>query len=413
MGATFGGDDQPQGTTLTRWLAWTLCFLSLGLLPFALGLAVANRHAAEVWQIVEPQQFFVAVIYSVVGVLIALRRPGNFIGWLFLATGLTASVASLLSHWAVYGLETHPGLPGANAALWLGFAILAWSGFPTFPLLFFPSGHLVGWFTKTVAVVSAIASVTLVSALLTSSIVPPGFPELFDRTPSPFYLGEPIVNPFISVMTLLLCGLAASALLVLRFRRSRGTAREQYKWVVLTLVLVVAVAITDTIVRSEPSSWVKVTGPLFSASIALIPLAMGIAILRYKLWDIDVIISRVLTYGLLTALLLLGFICGVIFFQFLLDPLTGGNDLAVAGSTLLVAALFRPARNRLQRFVDRRFYRRKYDAQQTLQAFSLTARDAVQLDELTGGLTDVVARTVQPEHVSIWLNRLDLRKDQL
>jgi hypothetical protein len=146
--------------------------------------------------------------------------------------------------------------------------------------------------------------------------------------------------------------------------------------------------------------------------VAILPVTIGVAILRHNLYDIDRLINRTLVYGLLTALLLLSFIGSVLLFQFLLSPVTSGNDLAVAGSTLLTVTLFRPVRSRLQDFVDRRFYRRKYDARRTLQSFGVTIRDAVDLDQLTSELTGVVAATIQPEHASIWLSPETAREDQ-
>jgi hypothetical protein len=146
--------------------------------------------------------------------------------------------------------------------------------------------------------------------------------------------------------------------------------------------------------------------------VAVLPVTIGIAILRHNLYDIDRLINRTLVYGGLTMLLGLSFASGIVFLQVIVSPLTGGNDLAVAGSTLLVFALFRPLRHRLQRFVDRRFYRQKYDAQRTLQSFGLTARDAVDLDQLTAELAGVVSTTMQPEHVSLWLRTVPAGKDR-
>jgi hypothetical protein len=195
---------------------------------------------------------------------------------------------------------------------------------------------------------------------------------------------------------------------IVRFRHAQGIERLQIKWFTFVItIVIVAFIISFTWAIDETPVWQVFSAIGWFGALATIifglPAAIGIAILRYRLYEIDQIINRTLVYATLTALLLLGFIGSVILFQFLLDPFTGGNDLAVAGSTLLVAALFRPVRNRIQQFVDRRFYRQKYDAQRILQTFSVTTRDAVDLDQLAEDLTGIVARTIQPEHVSIWV----------
>ena len=198
--------------------------------------------------------------------------------------------------------------------------------------------------------------------------------------------------------------LAAVVATIVRYRRSRGVEREQFKWFAFAAALFALVLIASTIasgVYPEALNAMSIAGLL--AGGAGIPIAVGIAILKYRLYEIDRIINRTLVYGAVTALLAGLYFAIVIGLQAIFSGLTRGNDLAIAGSTLAVAALFRPARRRIQAFVDRRFYRQRYDAQQTLDAFSQRLRDEVDLDQLATDLGAVVHETMQPAHVSLWI----------
>jgi hypothetical protein len=201
-------------------------------------------------------------------------------------------------------------------------------------------------------------------------------------------------------------GLAAVALVV-RFRRARAREREQLKWFAFIGGLAIAslgLALSDSVLPHEADA-VPIFG-WFSALVLLLvglPIATGIAILRHRLYDIDVVINRALVYGALTATLAATYLGSVLVLQLLLEPLTADSGLAVAASTLAVAALFRPARARIQRAVDRRFYRHRYDAQRTFEAFSARLRDQVDLDEVAGELRAVVGETVSPAGMSLWL----------
>ena len=200
---------------------------------------------------------------------------------------------------------------------------------------------------------------------------------------------------------------AAAVALVRRFRAARGVERLQLKWVVFAGAMLAAVFLVGfpTFLFPVPDSVESVRGSAFTLASAGIPVAAGIAILRYRLYDIDVVINRTLVYGSLTATLAAVYLGSVLLLQLALDPVTSGSSLAVAVSTLAVAALFRPARARIQAVVDRRFYRRKYDAAHTLEGFSARMREQVDLDALGGELRSVVAETMQPAHVSLWLRR--------
>ena len=195
--------------------------------------------------------------------------------------------------------------------------------------------------------------------------------------------------------------------MVIRQRRAEGLERLQLRWFTSAVGLVVVLVVAQGMVflRYESGTalppWATVISYLGIVSSAVLPLAVGIAILRYRLYDIDRIINRTLVYGALTAILVLAYVGSVVLLGGLLRPVTGSNDLAVAGSTLAVAALFAPARRRIQAFVDRRFYRSRYDAARTVEAFSARLRDEVDLDTLTRDLQGVVRDTLQPTSVSV------------
>ena len=204
--------------------------------------------------------------------------------------------------------------------------------------------------------------------------------------------------------------LGAAASVIVRLRRSHGVERQQLKWFAYVVVMVVG-GITLASVSSavgDDKAWVQIAGPVgwFTALIGIafgIPGATAIAVLRYRLYDIDVVINRTLVYVGLTASLVASYLGAVLLLQLALGPLTEDNDLAIAGSTLAVAAAFRPLRGRIQGLVDRRFYRHKYDAARTIERFGARLRDEVSLDALSSELRGVVADTMQPAQVSVWL----------
>ena len=211
-----------------------------------------------------------------------------------------------------------------------------------------------------------------------------------------------------AIFLLILCFFVALAALVIRYRRADALDRAQLRWVALggavfLAIYIVSLPLPSSLGTSDDSTAANLITAVSQAAFGALPIAIGYAILRHRLYDIDVVVNRTLVYGALTATLVLAYLGSVLLLELVLRPLTGGSNLAIAGSTLAVAALFRPARTRIQSAVDRRFFRRKYDAARTLERFGARLRDEVALDSLSGELRAVVAETMQPAHVSLWL----------
>jgi hypothetical protein len=343
--------------------------------------------------------------FSVVGALIASRRPDNAIGWIFCAVGLSQGVDVFATQYTEYGLS--PGNSpsfGADVASWLalwayapGFGLLL-----TFLILLYPDGRLPSRRWVPVACFSAAAiGLTFVPvAIVAWGYRGPALTREMWRDVSPsMRLVEQLQG--IGLALAILSALACVVALIRRFRRSSGEERAQLKWFTYTGIVTVAALGTSPFMRLP--QLLDATSALVVS--VLLPTAVAIAILKYRLYDIDLIINRTLVYGALTAVLAGVYAVGVVGLGGAMRSVTGqeGNSLAVAASTLAVAALFRPARSRLQGFIDRRFYRNKYDATKTLESFGSRLRDEVDLDELTGDLLVVVKDTMQPAHASLWL----------
>jgi hypothetical protein len=343
--------------------------------------------------------------FSVFGFLIASRQPRNAIGWIMLGIGLA---------WLVdipFAFAARP--PVYYLALSAGSWVLAIVPIGSFLILLFPDGHLPTprWRPWEWLCAAAMIIPYCLITFFPADFSDQGFPGVSNP------LGVEALRPFlgaifVSIILIPVSFVGCAGALILRLRRSRGQERLQLKWLATAAGMVAAVYLT-AIALSLPfeltSSPIPVwVGWLQLAAVfafLLIPVAVGVAILRYRLYDIDVIINRALVYAALTALLTLAYLAVVTVLQSLFRPLTGESTLAVATSTLATAALFRPARSGVQAFIDRRFYRRKYDAAQTVETFSARLRDEIDLDALTTELVAVVSDAVQPAHVSLWLRR--------
>jgi hypothetical protein len=384
-------------------LAWSVCALSLVLAGFGVAFMVLNHFdleavAAEGAYL---NDLLVAATFPVVGALIASRRPDNVIGWIFSGTGLVVAAILFAGTYGVYGVETNPGsLPASDLAIW--FDSWAWipvfSTIATFLLLLFPDGRLpsqrwrpLAWLTGAGIVLAAVSFALHPEPVTESGVVNPVGLEGAETA-----LVVVGLTGGAAVMVGMVGGVFA---LFRRLRGSRGEERQQLKWFTYAAAVFALLVLGSINVESNVLLGI-------AQAIAIGPglaLAVGIAVLRYRLYDIDVVINRTLVYGSLTALLAGTYFGLVLLFQLALGPLTEGNELAVAVSTLAVAALVRPVRRRIQELVDRRFYRRRYDAERTLTGFAMRLREEVDLGALRAELTGVVAEAMQPAHVSLWL----------
>jgi MFS family permease len=417
---TEGARKQGRGvgrtsTRVAAWLAWSLCVLCVVLAVASLILALLNdRTLGEIFMTSGPSIVTLATLivsFSVVGALIASHRSENLIGWMFLTAAFFYGLLSAGEEYAIYALLTNPGsLPLGAEASWLG----EWIWAPGLGLilvflpLLFPDGHLlsgrwrwVAWLGGlSIGLICVLTSIVLWPERGPALVRPGGFAAEVEEWRSAVldWVQVKLVFPMV-----LVAGLGAVISLFVRFRRARGDERQQIKWFAsaATLTLVWIIVFDQSTLGGLPGVIVALSASLVIASI---PIATGIAILRYRLYDIDRIINRTLVYGSLTAMLVALYFGGIVVLQRLFVLLTGQQStLAVVASTLAIAALFVPLRRRVQGFVDRRFYRSKYDARKTLEAFSAKLRDETDLDTLRDDLVGVVRETMQPAHVSLWL----------
>ena len=352
---------------------------------------------------------FVSTVFGGVGAALVARRPGNAIGWLCLALGLTGTSALAAQAYGTRAVITAPGtLPGGVFATWLA----GWVGTPTYVILtmflplLFPTGRPPSprWRPILWASFACLACFSLFAAF----------------TPGPLQGAPQFENPFgvalLSQTPVVLVGrivfasqialsLACLASVIIRYRHARSAERQQLKWFAwafafMFLVLVLGSGLQAIVGIAVPQLWWDL---VWSISIAMIPVAIGIAVLRYRLYDIDILINRTIVYGATTAGIAVAFFGGVVVLQTLLRAFTTGSEIAVATSTLLTLALLQPLRSRIQRAVDHRFYRSRYDAARTIDAFADQLRDEVDLDAVRAYLLGAVSQTMSPAHASLWL----------
>jgi hypothetical protein len=377
-------------------LAWGLAATSALLFAAAMALYGAGT-GADSGRVLS---LLIILGFSGVGALVASRQPGNAIGWIFCGAALLGGALGTLAHaYAWYWLDGHTaseGLAKAGAS----YGSLSWIPLVlvpiTFLLLLFPDGRLL---TPRWRPVAWCAALGIVGAFVSTGLTP-GPLEDFPEIQNPFGIHSGLRDALEGLsFLLLLIGLVGAPLsLYLRLRRASGQQREQIKWLVwagAVAVVTFVIGVAGYDVWGEAISNVAIL-----LSVLGLAVATAIAILRYRLYDIDVVINRTLVYAVLTATLAGAYLASVLLLQLVLSP---SSDLAIAGSTLAVAALFQPARRRIQAAVDRRFYRRRYDATRTLERFGGALRDEVDLDSLGAELRGVVAETMQPAHVSLWL----------
>ena len=360
--------------------------------------------------------YFLAIVGTLgaVGMVLCIHRQRNAIGWIFLVCALSNAISGIVNHYALYITETSPGrLPEIPLLFWLTswLWILLFALPPTFGILLFPTGRLPSrrWRPFAWLVGGWIALV------ITSEMFSPGPLDTDSSAPiaqftnpvgveslAGFFDAVVASSPLVGV--LLLCGTVASV-----FARLRGVTaveRQQIKWFAyavafsLSIVFIYGLLLLVTGIETNET----LDSSIWLLGIVMLPVAIGIAILRHNLYDIDRLINRSLVYGILTAALLTTYFAIVLGLGGLVRAVTGeSSSIVVAVSTLAVAGLFRPLRARIQGLVDRRFYRHKYDAARTLDAFSARLRDELDLDTLTGELRHIIEDTMQPVGMSVWL----------
>jgi hypothetical protein len=392
-----------------RWLA---------ALPWALWLLTVLGLAAVAWldrllrQADQPEltslsassiPLAVAAVSAVtVGAVMASRRPRHPVGWLLLGLGLSLVLHDLTFSYTRYGLVARPGaLPGAGYLAGLNNGLfLCWISCAAFVLLLTPTGKLPShrwrWWAR---IAAAAPAAWLLGSVVDPAPLRPEYPDIGNPLGIPAIGGLLAAVAGLAAIVVLISLVAGAGSLVLRFRRARGIERQQLRWLAwgATLASAALVAAIVALVLDDSFNLLNVA---LGVCAAVLPLATGAAILRYRLYDLDRIISRTVAYGLLTLLLGLGYAAVVLALGRLLPD---DSTLAVAAATLAAAGAFQPARVRIQRLVDRRFNRRRYDAARTIQAFSARLRDELDLDSLTGELLSVVDQTMQPTRASLWL----------
>ena len=396
-------------------LAWASWWLFAAAMATSALVALVEPAPFDVATFAEGGAFLLVLLpFPLAGVLILRRQPRNAVGWLLTGIGLLWGVGGLADGYAQYGLEVDPGsLPGPLVAAVVANGIwapaLGLTG--TFLFLLFPDGHLPSPRWRPVAWLSGalVALLTVCLHLVPERLV--AAPGRGRMNP----LGVEALGPFLGialdvlVLALAGCVLASALALVTRFHRARGIERQQLKWLATAAAFVggafvLGITVSLGIPDDKPGpGWMAVLDQLSFLLFALIPIAIGIAVLRHRLYDIDVVINRALVYGSLTATLVGTYLGSVLLLQLVLRPLTERSDLAVAASTLAVAAVFGPARRRIQGAVDRRFYRHRYDAARTVADFSSALRQQIDLDGVGADLLAAVHATVQPSAATIWL----------
>ena len=391
---------KPGTAQRIAWIAWGIC-VSLTLSASVIWFLDRGNLLQYVHIICISIAFG---LFGTVGALIIWHRPRNTIGWILCIVGIGTGITDFSGAYAAYGMvKGHLLLPGTGVFNWLGNTVwpVNWVLLLVFLPLLFPNGHLltrrwrvVGWLAAILALLSILA----------------GWLSLANV--GMFGKGADFWSSLSDNFNLLQLPLTIAALvsLVLRFLRAKERERQQIKWLTYGVAIMAVLIIGSIFILNDPNS--PIYSLIFDFAIMLLPLSIGISILRNQLYDIDRLINRTLVYGTLTVLIAgmyFGFVVGL---QALLRGFTGGNDIAIVGSTLIIAALFQPLHRRLQKIVDRRFYRSKYDAARTIANFSATLRNEVDLNQLSEQLIAVVQETMQPVHVSLWLRKpQDSRKD--
>jgi hypothetical protein len=413
------------GTRVAFLLAWSLAGLCVAMFVanVPLYILIRSAHVPSSWDVNLTVGNLLGgvlfLIFPLVGALIASRRPRNPIGWILLADGLLWMLTGMMDYYGVYGVARPDSVPfpvivaGINNVMWVpAVGVLG-----TYVFLLFPDGRLPSRRWRPLAWLSG--GVIVLLCILVG--LTPGPLQNLGGVQNPFGLEEyPWVETtaYVVLPLLPLCMLASVLSLVMRYQRSRGEERQQIKWIafaasVVGLLYLIAMVCafffpSGAWFQAGSPLWLDLLGYAALISFTVVPIAVGFAVLRYRLYDIDLIINRTLVYGALTVMLGATYFGSVVVLQQVFRTVSGQQStVAVVASTLAIAALFNPFLRRVQSFVDRRFYRRKYDAAKILQAFSAKMRDDTDLNALSDDILAVVRETIQPEHVSLWLRQPD------
>jgi hypothetical protein len=418
-----GIDRRALLLALARVVGWLIVPLYVAgvCTSYLLERAAGIRDEADPIANVEGMLFNVGLsAFAVVGALLLVKRSANLIGWIMAAIAIMLSVAPAGGSYATYVMVTR-GQPDALAVFGAWVVNCFWFLFLALALVYlpmlFPDGRLLSRRWLPVAIVAGIAPMTVVVLGALQETLPVNAGYRIDNPIGIEGLGNFESLPVFGWLTwLFIVGFAGvMASVVVRFRRSRGVERQQMKWFAsATVALVGNSALASAISGATGVRWLEDAGFWLSiAGIVSLPVAVGIAVLRYRLYEIDIIINRTLVYAPLTAMLILFYLGIVVSLQYAFRALTGQeSQLAIVASTLTIAALFNPLRLRVQTIVDRRFYRHKYDSRRTLEAFSATLRDETDLERLGEHLVGAVGEAMQPEHASLWLRPADGPKDE-
>lgn len=385
---------------LARWatLAYAIGALSVATVLYLLVLQVVEIGGSD------GSLVLMVSTYAATGALIASRRPANPIGWLFLFSAAFGALGSVSNEYLRREVVAEGSTLGAPALI---RSLAGWGWVPlvvpvvAFVPMFFPDGRLLSARWRPMPILALVGAVAIAVAIALS---PWTDESSFSPGPNPYAIDAPWVGQLGVVgFAVLLSAIAlAVASLVVRMRRGMPIERQQLKVFFCAAVLWPAGIVVQPLTDSAPSLQ-AVLQLLDQLSIVAVPVAVAVAILRYRLYDIDVLIRRTLIYATLSAVLLAAYASGVALIQLALAPVTSGNGLAVAISTLAVLALFQPLRRRIREGVDRRFYRSRYDAARTLDSFAVRLRDEVDLDAVRADLLGSVQQTMAPAHLSLWL----------
>jgi len=400
---SIAGRSRPRRwRAVLAWALWALALLGIAAIVWFDQLLRQAGRVDLVQLNASAVPFLLALVSApTVGAVLATRRPRHPVGWLLLSLGVSIGLSGFLDGYAPYGLLARPGsLPAARwPAIYSPAVTVAGIACLAFMLLLTPTGSLPSPRWRWWARVTAAAPVIFVVAL---TLEPEPLDPAYQSVTNP--LGLQALQLPIAITDVVASGITVAAVVVgalslgVRFRRARGIERQQLRWVALAALLVTMTILVVLAGMALGNPLLIIWGA--GVSFAILPLAIGAAILRYRLYDLDRIISRTLAYGLLTLLLGGGYAVVVLGLGQLLGR---DSSLVVAAATLAVAAAFQPARRRVQQVVDRRFNRRRYDAAHTIAAFSARLRDQVDLDTLTAELLAVVDQTTQPTQASLWL----------